>query len=158
MAETQKTDQSQPQSTLDFRAATVPDRLSMSTSARITCGIIGGALTGLFLGLSRGSTMAGMVFRAENAHRFPTTQKGWYLYHKSKNYHAMIGGLKDGMKVSRQLGFLAGCFFCTEAAVDAARGNKDFASTAVAGSILGCGFSVYSTFVGSTGNGQQSYN
>ena len=97
--------------------------------------------------------MAGMVFRAENAHRFPTSQKGWYLYHKSKNYHAMLGGLKDGLKMTRKLSFLAGSFFCTEAAVDGVRGNKDFASTAVAGCVVAGGFSALSTLVDSVSDG-----
>lgn len=102
--------------------------------------------------------MAGMVFRAENAHRFPTSQKGWYLYHKTKNYHAILGGLKDGLKMTRKLSFLAGFFFGAEAVVDTARGNKDFASTAVAGSVVAAGFSALSTFADSVSNGQEGYD
>ena len=100
----------------------------------------------MFLGLSHGSKLAGMRFRAENAHRFPTTQKGWYLYHKSKNYHAMLGGLKDGGKMAVKLSFWAGSFFCAEIAVDNARGGvKDFASTTIAGLGIAGLFSAWST-------------
>ena len=99
----------------------------------------------MFLGLSHGSKSAALRFRAENAHRFPTTQKGWYLYHKSKNYHSMLGGIKDGLKMAGKLSFLASSFFCAEAAVDFARGgNKDFASTTIAGSTVAGAFSAWS--------------
>ncbi|KAL8797070.1 MAG: hypothetical protein Q9195_000841 [Heterodermia aff. obscurata] len=39
-----------------------------------------------------------------------------------------------------------GCFFCTEALFDDARGNQDFASTALAGSVVAGGFSAYNRF------------
>ena len=147
MAGTQRTDRIQSSSTHEPPAAVSQTRLGIPSVIRITYSVLGAALTGMFLGLSHGSTMAGMVFRAENAHRFPTTQKGWYLYHKSKNYHSMLGGLKDGLKMARKLSFLSASFFAAEAIVDGARGNKDFASTAIAGSVVAGGFSALSTFL-----------
>lgn len=127
-------------------------RLSIPTPLRVTYGVLAASFSGMFLGLSHGSKSAGMRFRAENAHRFPTTQKGWYLYHKSKNYHAMLGGLKDGAKMARKLSFWAGSFFCAEVAVDTARGgNKDFASTTIAGLGVAGVFSVWSIPIDSLG-------
>ena len=121
------------------------ERFSLPPPLRVTYGILAASFTGMFLGLSHGSKLAGMRFRAENAHRFPTTQKGWYLYHKSKNYHAMLGGLKDGGKMSVKLSFWAGSFFCAEIAVDNARGGvKDFASTTIAGLGIAGAFSAWS--------------
>lgn len=121
------------------------DRLSLPSPIRIAYGVLAATFTGMFLGLSHGSKSAAMRFRAENAHRFPVTQKGWYLYHKSKNYHSMLGGIKDGLKMGGKLSFLASCFFFAEVAVDVARGgNKDFASTTIAGSTIAGGFSAWS--------------
>jgi len=63
-----------------------------------------GAVTGLSIGLIRGARMASWRFLAENAHRAPTTMKGWYFYKKTKNYRMMWGGLKEGGKDAVKLG------------------------------------------------------
>ncbi len=102
-------------------------------------------ITGLSLGLSHGAKTAGLRFRAENSHRFPTTSTGWYLYHKSKNYHVMLGGIKEGLKMGSKIAFWAGGFFLVEEAVDRLRGTKDFVSTVVAGLSISGGFSARST-------------
>jgi len=44
------------------------------------------------------------------------------LYHKSKNYHIMLGGIKEGIKMGAKLGFWVGSFFFMEEAVDRMRG------------------------------------
>jgi hypothetical protein len=48
------------------------------------------------LGFIRGSREAGLQFLAENAHRQPTTVRGWYFYNKTKNYQMIWSGLKMG--------------------------------------------------------------
>ena len=125
-----------PTSTSSSQSATSvnEDRLSLSTPLRLTYSVLGGFATGLFLGLSHGSQTAGLRFRAENAHRLPTTQKGWYFYHKSKNYHVMLGGFTEGLKLAPKLSLWTGSFFAIEAIVDNARGpgGEDFLSTTVA--------------------------
>ena len=88
--------------------------------------------------------MAGMRFRAEHSHVFPTTRTGWYLYHKSKNYHVMLGGIKEGLKMGTKVGFWAGGFFLVEEAVDRKRRTKDFLSTVVAGLTTAGAFSAWS--------------
>ena len=88
--------------------------------------------------------MAGLRFRAENSHRFPTSATGWYLYHKSKNYHKMLGGLKEGFRMGGKVAFWGGSFFAFEELIDSARGTKDFASTVVAGLSVAGGFSLWS--------------
>ena len=55
--------------------------------------------TGFGLGAVQGGKMAGLRFRAENAHRLPNDTTGWYFYHKAKNYQAMYGGVKEGLKM-----------------------------------------------------------
>lgn len=129
------------------------DRLSLPYPIRLTYGILGGLTTGLFLGLSHGTKTAGMRFRAENAHRFPTSQKGWYLYHKSKNYHMMLGGIKDGVKLAPKLSLWSATLFLIEEAVDRARcrragnsGHKDFLSTMVATLTVSGVWSLWSRF------------
>lgn len=133
---TEERSQSPPSPASSGQGTTVnhQDRLSLPTPARCAYGLLGGFATGLFLGVSHGSQTSGLRFRAENAHRLPTTQKGWYLYHKSKNYNMMLGGLKDGLKLAPKLSLWAGSVFALEAAVDNIRGprEKDFLSTTVA--------------------------
>ena len=121
------------------------NRLSLPFKIRLSTATAGAFFTGMFLGLSHGSRTASLRFRAENSHRFPYSSTGWYLYHKSKNYHAMFGGVKEGLKLGSKVGFWAGGFFIVEEAVDRARGGKrDFVSTVVAGLGIAGGFSAWS--------------
>ncbi|OJD27616.1 hypothetical protein ACJ73_00995 [Blastomyces percursus] len=96
---------------------------------------IGAAFTaGMVLGAGHGSTRAAFRYRAENAHRLPTTTMGWYHYHRSKNYKSLVGGIKDGMKMGTKLGTGAFTFCLFEETVDHARhGRRDFLSTVTAG-------------------------
>jgi len=100
---------------------------------------------GLSLGTAHGGSKAAYRFRAENAHRLPTTQSGWFLYQKSKNYHAMLGGIKEGVKFGSICTGWATLFLVTEEIVDQSRGRlfargddevalgqRDTASTVVA--------------------------
>jgi hypothetical protein len=72
-------------------------RLSLPAPLRILIATSASFVLGASLGVSHGSKTAGLVFRAENAHRLPATPTGWYLYHKSKNYHMAMGGVKEGV-------------------------------------------------------------
>lgn len=117
------------------------NRLSTPFFIRFPAATAGAFLTGAVLGVSHGGKTAGMRFRAENSHRFPTTSTGWYLYHKSKNYHIMLGGIKEGLKMGSKIGFWAGSFFIVEEAVDEWRGQKDFLSTVIAGMSIAAAFS-----------------
>ncbi|KAI9814701.1 MAG: hypothetical protein M1832_005700 [Thelocarpon impressellum] len=104
------------------------------------------ALSGMGLGLSLGAQTAGLRFRAENAHRLPRTATGWFLYHKSKNYHIMFGGIREGLRMGGKLGLLVGGFSTVEEAVDRLRGMRDFLSTVVAGLSIAGGFSLWNRF------------
>ena len=119
-------------------------RLSIPFGIRFPAATTVAFVTGLTLGLSHGSKTTGLRFRAENSHRFPTTSTGWYLYHKSKNYHMMLGGVKEGVKMGSKVAFWGGGFFLVEEAVDRLRGTKDFLSTIVAGLSVSGGFSAWS--------------
>ena len=88
--------------------------------------------------------MAGMRFRAEHAHIFPTTTTGWYFYHKSKNYNAMFGAIKEAFKMGPKVAFWAGSFLAIEEAVDRWRGATDFVSSIMAGTSVAGAFSAWS--------------
>lgn len=62
---------------------------------------------GTAIGLVRGSRAAGLRFLAENAHRPPTTVRGWYFYNKTKNYKMMLEGLRKAGADGAKLGFTA---------------------------------------------------
>jgi hypothetical protein len=64
-------------------------------------------LVGTVIGLTRGSRLAGLRFQAENAHRPPTTLRGWYFYRKTKNYRMMLGGLLEAGKHASKFGLIA---------------------------------------------------
>jgi hypothetical protein len=83
-------------------------------------------------------------FRAENAHRLPKTSTGWYLYHKSKNYHMALGGVKEGLKMGAKVSLWTAAFFYIEDCWDEIRGKKDFLNTVVASLSVAGGFSLWS--------------
>jgi hypothetical protein len=97
------------------------DRLSLPIPIRLPLSITIGSISGFTLGAAHGSRETGLRFRAENAHRLPNTQTGWYLYHKSKNYNVILGGLYEGWKMSVRLGWWAGVFVGLEEGVDRGR-------------------------------------
>ncbi|KAM0720270.1 hypothetical protein Q7P37_004406 [Cladosporium fusiforme] len=128
-------------------------RISLPFLLRLPTFVTLGAFTGSILGLIHGANETGLRFRAENAHRLPQTQAGWYLYHKSKNYVAMLGGIKEGIRMASRQAVWVGVFVASEEGVDRARGavsrvwsgmkenedgeiegaSKDFVSTLFAG-------------------------
>ena len=126
------------------RPAYYNERLSLPRSVRVTGGVGLACLAGASLGFSHGGTIAGMRFRAENAHRFPSSQAGWYLYHKSKNYNVVVGSVKEGLKMGLKVAVWTGGFLGIEEFVDENRGTKDFVSSAFAGLGVGAAFSLWS--------------
>ncbi|KAI1652789.1 hypothetical protein F4813DRAFT_376809 [Daldinia decipiens] len=119
-------------------------RLSIPPLIRIPAAASTAFGVGMTLGLAQGSKMAGLRFRAEHAHKLPTTTTGWYLYHKSKNYHLAYGGLKEGFKVGARLSVLSTSMFCAENLFDVYRGTKDLFSTVMASLAVAGGFSFWS--------------
>ncbi|KAI0053027.1 hypothetical protein FA95DRAFT_1531808 [Auriscalpium vulgare] len=68
---------------------------------------MGAVLVGTVIGMVRGARAVKLRFLAENAHRPPTTVRGWYFYNKTKNYKMMLGGLARGGSDAAKLGFTA---------------------------------------------------
>ncbi|KAF2792834.1 hypothetical protein K505DRAFT_325890 [Melanomma pulvis-pyrius CBS 109.77] len=78
---------------------------------------------GFLLGSTHAGRLASLRFRAENAHRLPISQPGWYLYHKSKNYYKMKAGISEGMRKGVWLATWASIFFIIEESLDVFRGT-----------------------------------
>lgn len=75
------------------------------------------------LGYLTTSRLAALRFRAENAHRLPQSQPGWYLYHKSKNYYKLSQGIPAGLRSGAYLSLWSGIFFVIEESLDVFRGT-----------------------------------
>ncbi|MCJ1330006.1 hypothetical protein MMC10_006687 [Thelotrema lepadinum] len=115
-------------------------RLSIPTYIRLPLATLSALTLGVLMGFSQGGRTAALRFRAENAHRLPDSTKGWYLYHKSKNYNVMFAGVKEGARMGGKMGVWVGGYFWLEAAIDQSRkGRKDFLSSVVAGGSLSSG-------------------
>jgi len=129
------------------RKLRLDSRLSFPFVFRLPLATTMAFVAGMGLGVSHGSTMAGLRFRAENAHRLPETQTGWYFYHKTKNYQMAYGGVKEGMRMGLKLSFWVAGFFGVEEIFDRWRGTKDFVNTTIASLTVAGVFSAYSTFL-----------
>ncbi|KAJ9621859.1 hypothetical protein H2203_006739 [Taxawa tesnikishii (nom. ined.)] len=136
------------------------DRLSIPYMLRLPTAILFSSFSGFLLGAAHGGSTSALRFRAENAHRLPTSQVGWYLYHKSKNYHVMLGGIKEGLRMGFKVGFWSGSFFAMEEAEGEERElglekmegedevwvQRDFLSSVVAALGTAGGFSAWNRF------------
>ena len=131
----------------DYDELCKTSRLSLPPFLRIPIAAFAGFSLGMSLGLSYGSKMAGLRFRAEHAHKLPDTTAGWYMYHKSKNYHLAFGGIKEGIKTGARMGVLTAAIFCAENLFDVYRGSKDLFNTVGASLAVAGGFSLLSTFL-----------
>ncbi|KAB5549470.1 hypothetical protein GE09DRAFT_1174392 [Coniochaeta sp. 2T2.1] len=121
-------------------------RLSIPAPLRLPMASGMAFLVGLGLGTTKGSKMAGLRFRAEHAHKLPTTTTGWFLYHKSKNYHVAYGGVKEGLRMGAKVCFWTTTMFSIEHMFDISRGQKDFFNTVLACVTVAGGFSVWNRF------------
>lgn len=122
-------------------------RLQMSTPARLTLATTGAFAVGMALGGAHGGRAAQLRFRAEHAHRMPTRTTDWYFYHRSKNYHAIYGGLREGLRMGSRLGFWAFAMIWLEHTVDRYRGRADLVSTIIASLSVSGAFSLWSKYL-----------
>lgn len=119
-------------------------RLSIPFGIRLPAAATLSFFIGVGLGVSHGSQVAAYRFRAENAHRLPTSPTGWYLYHKSKNYRMAYGGIKEAVKMGAKLSIWTSTFFSIEGMLDYQLRRKDFINTVVASLTTAGLFSVWS--------------
>ncbi len=119
-------------------------RLSLPSSVRIPIVSFTSFAIGMGLGLVQGSKMAGLRFRAEHAHKLPTTAIGWYMYHKSKNYNLALGGVREGLKMGAKVSVWTAGLLATEAWWDYYRGTADVVNTVAASVTVAGAFSLWS--------------
>lgn len=119
-------------------------RLNMLAPVRLMLAGMSSFSVGTFLGLAQGSKMAGLRFRAEHAHKLPTTPTGWFMYHKSKNYNMAREGLKEGTRMGFKVCFWTTAMFWVENLYDEYRQSKDFVNTVMASLTVAGGFSLWS--------------
>tara|TARA_R110002003_G_scaffold1868_13_gene23684 strand:+ start:12655 stop:13368 length:714 start_codon:yes stop_codon:yes gene_type:complete len=98
-------------------------RLDMPFDRRLllTTGL--SSLCGFTLGSTSAGRLASLRFRAENAHRLPISQPGWYLYHKSKNYYKWRFGIVEGLRKGGMVAAWSSVFFVVEESLDVFRGT-----------------------------------
>ena len=126
--ETSQLEAGSPPEQTDAPAAPSPiyhstDRLSMPFDRRLLLAVFSSFSCGATLGYLNTSRLAALRFRAENAHRLPISQPGWYLYHKSKNYYKLQHGMPAGLRSGLFLSAWASIFFIVEESMDVFRGT-----------------------------------
>jgi hypothetical protein len=133
-----------PLSQAEVEALYHDSRLSIPAPLRIPMASALSFFVGFTLGTARGGKSAGLQFRAEHAHKLPTSMKGWYLYHKSKNYHMAYGGVLEGFRMGFKVSFWATSIFAIEQMFDSYRGTADFLNTVTSCVTVAGGFSLWS--------------
>lgn len=119
-------------------------RLHMMAPTRIVLAGISSFGVGTVLGISQGITMAALRFRAEHAHKLPTTPTGWFMYHKSKNYQMARAGVREGFAMGAKVSFWTIAMFSIENLYDDYRQSNDFVNTILASLTVAGGFSLWS--------------
>lgn len=100
--------------------------------------------TGFLIGALIRGRQTGLQFTAENWHRKPTTQRGWYLYHRNKNYNIAWGAIKGGFGHALKFGLFLGGFFGADIAIDMWRQKTAWWHGMLAGTACGLLFAVTS--------------
>jgi hypothetical protein len=149
-------------------------RLGMPFDRRLLLTTFTSFVCGFTLGSASAGSMAALRFRAENAHRLPISQPGWYLYHKSKNYYKTKEGALEGLRKGCKVAAWSSVFFVIEESLDVFRGtwkagrtvemmegvdelslkridrgvagSRDFVSSALAGMVTGGVWSAWHQF------------
>jgi hypothetical protein len=103
-------------------------------------------LSGFTLGAAHGGKMSGLQFRAEHAHKLPATTTGWYLYHKSKNYYAAKGAVRNGIRTGMRVSLWTTSMFAIEQMFDSYRGTADLLNTVTSFVTVGGWFSLWSAY------------
>ncbi|KAI1583034.1 hypothetical protein PtrEW13061_009002 [Pyrenophora tritici-repentis] len=98
-------------------------RLDMPFDRRLLLTTTLSFLSGFTLGSLSAGHMASLRFRAENAHRLPVSNPGWYLYHKSKNYYKWRYGIVEGLRKGTYIAAWSSIFFIVEESLDVFRGT-----------------------------------
>lgn len=120
------------------------NRLSRPGPARLTFYFTNAFAIFWVIGFLQARRLAAHQFLAENSHRLPTSDAGWYLYHRSKNYKVAWRGIQAGFKHGIAGGACAFVYGFTEEAWDQGvrKGKVDALGSMVAGTTVAATFAV----------------
>ncbi|KAJ4286629.1 hypothetical protein N0V88_007918 [Collariella sp. IMI 366227] len=121
-------------------------RLSLPSFIRIPLASTMSFMAGFTLGSARGGKSAGLQFRAEHAHKLPTSTTGWYLYHKSKNYQVAYSGVREGLKMGCKVSIWTTAMVGIELMFDSYRQTSDFLNTVTSCVTVAGAFSLWNRF------------
>ena len=119
-------------------------RLSLPAPLRLPMASTLSFFAGFTLGTAQGGKTSGLQFRAEHAHKLPTSTTGWFLYHKSKNYQMAYGGIREGFRMGFKVSFWTTAMFAIEQMFDSYRGTADIVNTVTSCVTVAGGFSLWS--------------
>ncbi|KAH8552065.1 hypothetical protein BGW37DRAFT_298291 [Umbelopsis sp. PMI_123] len=119
-------------------------RAGIEARPRLALMSIVGGFWGFAIGSYLGGKQTAYQYLAENAHKLPTTVRGWYFYHKTKNYKVMLGGIKRGVRMAVPTAAICLAYGGMEAALDDARKEADVFNSITAGMGTGVLFSAIS--------------
>ncbi|KAF3764135.1 hypothetical protein M406DRAFT_346436 [Cryphonectria parasitica EP155] len=129
-----------------YHGTTTNSRLHLMAPTRVILAAVSSFGVGAALGFSQGSRMAGLQFRAEHAHKLPTTPTGWFMYHKSKNYNMARASVREAVRMGAKVSFWTTAMFSIENLYDNYRQSNDFVNTVLASLTVAGGFSVWNRF------------
>lgn len=120
------------------------NRLSRPGPARMTFYFTNSLAAFWVIGFLRTRRLAAHQFLAENSHRLPTSDAGWYLYHRAKNYRVVWRGFKGGIQTALVGGACAFLYGFVEEAWDQGvrKGKVDAAGSMVAGGVTAGAFAI----------------
>lgn len=128
----------------DKATGSVMTRAGIEARPRLALMSIIGGFWGFTIGSYLGGKQTAYQYLAENAHKLPTTVRGWYFYHKTKNYKVMLGGIKRGVRMGIPTAAICLAYGGMEAALDDARKEADMFNSITAGMGTGVLFSAMS--------------
>ena len=128
----------------EFFVSNKDERFNIPAFVRLPTIFMGTSLFGFISGCYEGYSKASLRYLAENSHRLPRNVKGWYFYHKRKNYYCLKDGMVEGFKYSWKISFLITGYFSFEAFLDTVREKRDFLNSVVSTTLF---FYAYSHYV-----------
>lgn len=121
------------------------NRLSRPGPARMMFYVSNGVGMFWVIGFLRTRRLAAHQFLAENSHRLPTSDAGWYLYHRAKNYQVVWRGFKGGLRYAAIGGACAFLYGFIEEVWDQGvrKGQVDPGGSTVAGAATAGTFAIW---------------
>lgn len=100
------------------------ERASLDPISRTLAIAMTASMVGVIIGGQREWQRAALRFRAEHAHRMPTSQKDWFFFQRAKSNYAMAAAMATAPKLGLKLAAATVGLVVMEEAIDNVRGNK----------------------------------